>query len=145
MSSEEQRRGGQIARIVAIALWVAACGGNASTPDADDERAQAIAAARVLAKPESPLPLRPEVLVQAQTLEAFAAKEGTSATARDLHELAGALFERVFRREGKDQDGKEALASFSAAAKDLKLAGACEAGLRGARLAGDVAHDAEAT
>ena len=36
-----------------------------------------------------------EVLVSAQTLEAFAVKEGAGATARELHELAATLFERA--------------------------------------------------
>lgn len=127
---------------LAVALG---CGSGSSTQDAGDDRSRAIAAARELAKPTTPLPARPEVLVSAQTLEAFAVKEGAGATARELHELAATLFERAYRRDGKEQDGKEALASFTAAAKDLKLGGACEAGLHGARLAGDVAHDAETT
>ncbi len=141
MPSEGWKLGGLVLAVAAVI----ACGGGAATPDAGDDRSKAVEAARTMAKPETLLPSRPEVLAQAQTLEAFAAKEGKTQAARELHELAGNLFERVFRRDGKDQDGKEALAAYTAAAADLGLEGACADGLRGARLAGDVARDAETT
>lgn len=137
---------GLLALVLAVAGALPGCGNSgAGASDASDDRARAIAAAKELARPETALPTRPEVLAQAQTLEAFATKEGKTQAARELHELAGALFERAFRREGKDQDGKEAVASYAAAAADLSLEGACADGLRAARLAGDMAHDAETT
>ena len=92
-----------------------------------------------------PLPSRPEALVVAQTMEARAVKEGAGALAVDLHVVAAGIFERVWRLEGKEQDAKEAATAYEAASRDLHLPGACAAGLRAARLAGDAAHDAQTT
>ncbi len=89
------------------------------------------------------VPARAEALAVAESVEARANKEGAGARAVELHALAGALFERVYRLEGKDQDAKEAIAAYEAASKELKSPGACDAAMRGAALAGDAAHDAQ--
>ncbi len=91
------------------------------------------------------LPPRAEALAVAESVEAAAVKEGAGARASELHALAGALFERVYRLEGKEQDAKEAIGAYESASKDLKTPGACESAMRGAALAGDSAHDAQAT
>ena len=123
------------------ALSLGACNG-ASHADAGTEPAE-IAQARLLVQADAALPPRAEALVVAQSVEARAVKEGAGARATELHTLAGTLFERVYRLEGKDQDAKEAQAAYEAASKDLKIPGACDAALRGAALAGDAGHDAQ--
>jgi N-acetylmuramoyl-L-alanine amidase len=104
-----------------------------------------VARARELVLVDAGLPPRAEALAIAQTVEAAAVKEGAGARSSELHALAGALFERVYRLEGKEQDAKEAQAAYDAASKDLKSPGACDAAMHGAALAGDAAHDAQAT
>jgi N-acetylmuramoyl-L-alanine amidase len=59
--------------------------------------------------------------------------------------VAARLLERVWRVEAHEQDAKEALDLYRAAAHDPAATGACEAALAAARLAGDVAHDASTT
>jgi N-acetylmuramoyl-L-alanine amidase len=88
------------------------------------------------------LPARAEALALAQSIEARAVREGTGARATELHALAARILERVWRLEGRDQDATEALELYRAAARDLGNAGACDAALRGAVLAGDEARDA---
>ncbi|HEY8038725.1 MAG TPA: N-acetylmuramoyl-L-alanine amidase [Polyangiaceae bacterium] len=63
----------------------------------------------------------------------------------ELHATAAALLERVWRVEGREQDATEALGLYRAAAREVEVAGACDAALDAARLAGDVAHDAATT
>ena len=122
---------------------VFACG-SSNAPDASAPPAE-IAKARELVIEGAALPPRAEALAVAQSVEAAAVKEGAGARASELHALAGTLFERVYRLEGKDQDAKEAIAAYEAASKDLKAPNACDAAMRGAALAGDAAHDAQAT
>jgi N-acetylmuramoyl-L-alanine amidase len=121
-----------------------ACGG--TKPGADDAgvsgepaRAEALLAASAV------LPPRPEAIALAQSVEALALKEGAGARAVELHALAAALHERLWRTEHREQDAKEALDLYRAAGKDLSLRGACEAAARGAKLAGEVAKDAGTT
>jgi len=123
------------------ALAFVACNG-AGTPDAGAE-APEIARARAMAA-DAGLPARAEALAVAEGVEARAVKEGAGARAVELHALAGAVFERVFRVYGKKQDADEAVGAYEAASKDLKSPGACDAAVRGAALAGDAAHDAQA-
>jgi N-acetylmuramoyl-L-alanine amidase len=52
--------------------------------------------------------------------------------------------ERRWRVLGAEGDGREALGIYRAAALETREPGACDAALRGARLAGDLSHDAEA-
>jgi N-acetylmuramoyl-L-alanine amidase len=59
-----------------------------------------------------------------------------------LHAAAAQLVERVWRVEGRERDAIEALDMYRAASRDADAPGACEAALAGARLAGDVSHDA---
>ncbi len=91
------------------------------------------------------LPARANVLAIAQSVEASADKEGGGARAVELHALAGALFERMWRLEGKEQDAKEALETFQSAAHDPRFAGACDASIRAAQIAGELARDAGVT
>jgi len=133
---------------IRLVTWLAfaaifACGSR-SAPDVEAESAE-VSKARELVLADAALPARAEALAIAQSVEAAAVKEGAGARASELHVLAGSVFERVYRLEGKDQDAKEAVAAFDAASKDLKTPGACDAALRGATLAGDAAHDAQVT
>ncbi len=91
------------------------------------------------------LPPRANVLSVAQSVEAAADKEGSGARAVELHALAGQLFERMWRLEGKEQDAKEAFETLQKAAHDPRFAGACDASIRAAEIAGELAHDASAT
>jgi N-acetylmuramoyl-L-alanine amidase len=91
------------------------------------------------------LPARADVLALAQSIEGRAVREGAGARASPLHMAAAKLFERVWRVEGREQDAIEAVELYRAAAIDVEAAGACDAALAGAMLAGDVARDAVAT
>lgn len=111
-----------------------------AAPDAggdDLARAEALVASGAV------LPSRPEVLAAAQLIEARALKEGAGARAVELHALAAVLHERIWRIEHREQDAKEALDLYRAAGKDLALRGACDAAVRGALLAGELAKNAE--
>jgi len=119
-----------------------ACNGGAGAVDASPQEAPELASARAMLASDGGLPPRADALAVAEGVEARADKEA-GARAIELHALAGALFERVFRLEGKDQDAKEAIAAYDAASKDLKARGACDAAMKGAALAGDAAHDAQ--
>ena len=139
---------GRTAALLSLLLFTAQCAqchDGSGTADASDEAARTLEQARDMAQGKEPLPTRPEALVLAQTMEARAAKEGAGAAAVELHVIAAGIFERVWRLEGKEQDAKEAATAYEAAARDLRLPGACAAGLRAARLAGDAAHDAQTT
>jgi N-acetylmuramoyl-L-alanine amidase len=92
-----------------------------------------------------PLPPRAATLAIAQSVEALAVREGSGARATELHALAARLVERVWRVDGHEQDAKEALEMYRAASRDPGNPGACEAAARGARLAGDAAHDPAVT
>lgn len=132
-----------IPRTLVLASVFVACGGRGGVaadagPPSDVARAEALLTAQ-------PLPPRPEAIAVAQSVEALALKEGAGARAVELHALAAKLEERVWRLEHREQDAKEALDLYRAASKDLTLNGACEAGARGAKLAGEVAKNAETT
>jgi N-acetylmuramoyl-L-alanine amidase len=101
--------------------------------------------ARAIATPSSPLPPRPEAIALAQSIEALALKEGAGPRAVELHVVAAAVHERVWRVEHREQDAKEALDLYRAAAKDLAVHGGCDAAVRAAKLAGEVAQDAQTT
>lgn len=107
--------------------------------DADISRARAIVA------PDSTLPPRPEAITVAQSVESLALKEGAGPRAVELHALAATVHERIWRIEHKEQDAKEALELYRAAGKDLTVQGACDAAVRSAKLAGEVARDAQTT
>jgi N-acetylmuramoyl-L-alanine amidase len=98
--------------------------------------------ARGLLAETAPLPPRAETLALAESVEARAVREGSGGRATELHTIAARLVERVWRVEGRDQDATEAIELYRAAARDMGSPGGCDAALRGARLAGDEAHDA---
>jgi N-acetylmuramoyl-L-alanine amidase len=129
--------------LAAVILAVAACskGGESGKAPVEDD---AVTKAQSLAK-QPDLPSRPEVLSAAQAVEAQALREGAGARAVQLHALAAGLIERVFRREHRPEDAKEALDLYRAASQNLAFAGACDAGVRGAHLAGEAARDAGRT
>lgn len=104
-----------------------------------------MARARALDDPAAVLPVRPEVIALAQSIETLAVKEGAGARAVELHALAAHLHERMWRTEHRDQDAKEAVDLYRSAARDLVLPGACDAAMRGAKLAGELAKDAHTT
>jgi N-acetylmuramoyl-L-alanine amidase len=106
---------------------------------------QDVARATEIASGKEPLPARAEALALAESIEAHAVREGAGPRAVELHVAAAKVVERVWRVEGRDQDAKEALDMYRAAAHEAGTAGACEAALAAARLAGDVAHDAAVT
>jgi N-acetylmuramoyl-L-alanine amidase len=115
----------------------------------------AIARGRELVQPStvqpSPAPVLPpraELIALAQSIEAAAVREGVGQRALDLHLLASRLLERMWRLEGKEQDGKEAIEILKTAARDgasLPGGASCDAAVEAARLAGEVAHDAGVT
>ncbi len=104
-----------------------------------------LSSARALATGQAPLPARAEALALAQSIEARAVREGAGARAVELHAAAAGVLARVWRIEGKEQDAREAVELYRAAARETEVAGACEAALTVARLAGDVARDASVT
>ncbi len=130
---------------------LAGCGGHragaagAEGGAADASADLSIASARHLASGAAPLPVRAEALALAQSIEARALREGAGARAAELHAAAAQLLERVWRTEGKEQDAREAVELYRAAARQPELPGACDAALAVARLAGEVAHDASTT
>ena len=132
-------------RLLALAgLILLACGGRGSADSADaGETGEIARGQKMLAV--TPLPPRPEAIALAQSVEALALKEGAGARAVELHALAAQIEERVWRIEHREQDAKEAIDLYRAASKDLALNGACDAGARGAFLAGEAAHNAETT
>ena len=119
--------------------------GGTSPGSAGKVEAEVVARARVVAPPGAALDSRADVLSMAQAVEALAVREGVGARAQGLHALAATVLERVFRRFGRDQDGKEATLLFQHASTDLKLDGACASATRAALLSGEVAHDAAVT
>jgi N-acetylmuramoyl-L-alanine amidase len=128
--------------VLLVAGLAVACGGRRATP-ADASAGTDVDHAEVLLG--STLPPRPEVIAVAQSVEALAIKEGAGARAAELHALAAALLERLWRIEHREQDAKEAIDLYRAASKDLGLRPACEAAARAAFVAGDLARNAETT
>lgn len=125
-------------------MLLVACSGRgkgAADAGADDLRTRAEALLDV----KTPLPPRPEAIALAQQVEAAALKEGAGARAVELHALAARIHERAWRIENREQDAKEAIDLYRAASRDLSLPGACEAAVRGAQVAGELAKDAATT
>jgi N-acetylmuramoyl-L-alanine amidase len=145
----EGRLRGIILAVLAVLVWpLLSCashgsgGGDAgalATGSAD------LATARAIASGRAPLPLRAEALALAQSIETRATREGAGARAVELHAAAAGVLERAWRIEGKEQDAREAVELYRAAAREVSVPGACEAALAVARLAGDVARDASTT
>src|SRR4051812_8426586 len=125
---------------LAMVVMVACSGGRGvvgAGPGALEEAAGLARGQAVIAQStEEPLPPRAELLALAQSIEARAVREGGGARATELHAVAGRLVERVWRVERRDQDAKEAIDMLRAAARNAGAPGACEAGMRGAILAG---------
>lgn len=112
---------------------------------AESAESAELARARRLADPSEVLPPRPEVIALAQSLEASAVREGAGARAVAQRRASAALYTRLWRLEHRAQDAAEALDLARAASKDLGIAGACEAALDAASLAGEAAMDATTT
>lgn len=132
-----------VCAVVALASF-AACGGS-KTATSDAGPNADIAEAESLASMTGPLPARPVVIATAQSVEALALTEGAGARAVALHALAAMLHERMWRVEHREQDAKEAVDLYRAASRDLSLDKACDAAVRGAKLAGEAARNAETT
>jgi N-acetylmuramoyl-L-alanine amidase len=133
---------------VSVSVGVASCSHGSGGQDAGvpgTAGAGDVASARAIASGQAPLPVRAEALALAQSIEARATREGSGARAVELHAAAAGVLARVWRVEGKEQDAREALDLYRAAARVVEVPGACEAALAVARLAGDVAHDASVT
>ncbi len=134
-----------VAIVAALPLALgAACGGRAAPPT-DAGPADELAHGHALDADGAALPTRPETIAVAQSIEALAVKEGAGARAVELHALAARLTERVWRVEHREQDAKEAVDLYRSAGRDLALPGACDAATRGAKLAGELAKDAQTT
>ncbi len=133
------------ARIFGVAIVLVACSGRGKTTDADAGATGEVGRAQALLATDTNLPARPEAIAVAQSVEAMALREGAGARAVELHALAAQLQERVWRIEHREQDAKEAIDLYRAASKDLTLRGACDAAMRGAKLAGELAKSAETT
>lgn len=135
-----------VAAAAAGPLVAGACASSGNgAPDAAAGPAPEVLRAQALDDPSAVLPSRPEVVALAQSIEALALKEGAGARAVQLHAQAARLHDRIWRLEQREQDGKEALELYRAAARDLALPGACEAATRAAKLAGEIAKDARTT
>jgi N-acetylmuramoyl-L-alanine amidase len=129
-----------------LALGLSACSSRSTARDAGASiPIEDVATARAIAGGQAPLPVRAEALALAQSIEARAVREGAGARAVELHAAAAGVLQRVWRVEGKEQDAREAVDLYRAAARVVEVPGACEAALEVARLAGDVAHDASTT
>ena len=132
-----------------LVLALAGCASDGGSPDAGSlDVSSAVARANALSVAgggTETLPGRAEVIALAQSIEAHAVKEGAGARAVELHTVAAMLLERVWRTEGREQDAKEAIDLYRAAARDVGPSGACDAALRGARLSGELARDAATT
>jgi N-acetylmuramoyl-L-alanine amidase len=125
-------------------LAVMACGGPVK-PGSDAGAQDEVSRAKALDSLSAVLPSRPELISLAQSIEALAMKEGAGARAVELHALAAHLQERIWRVEHREQDAKEAVDLYRSASRDLAMPGACDAAVRGAKLAGEVAKDAQTT
>jgi N-acetylmuramoyl-L-alanine amidase len=123
---------------------VLACGGPGQA-GADGGRGDEVTRARALDDASTAMPARPEVIALAQSIEGLALGEGAGARAVELHALAAHLHERVWRTEHREQDAREAVDLYRLAGRDLALTGACDAAMRGAMLAGELAKDAQTT
>lgn len=132
------------AAFLALAALAGACA-KTGDPAAKSQDGDPVVRARALLPKGAPLPARAEALAVAQAVEARAVGEGAGARAVELHAVAAALVERVYRTERREQDAREAVDLYRAAGKDLTLPGACDAAKRGAELAGELAHDAQTT
>jgi N-acetylmuramoyl-L-alanine amidase len=121
-----------------------ACGSRGQ-PGADAGASDEVARAQALDKDGATLPARPETIALAQSIASLALKEGAGARAVELHALAAHLHERMWRVEHREQDAKEAVDLYRAAGQKLSLPGACDAATRGAKLAGELAKDAQTT
>lgn len=131
--------------LTALVSGLACAGPEPARGDAGARGGGHVARAEAFLSPGATLPPRPEVIAVAQSVEALARSEGAGARAVELHVLAASVLERMWRVEHREQDAKEALDLYRAASKDLALHGACEAALRGAKLAGELAKNAETT
>jgi N-acetylmuramoyl-L-alanine amidase len=130
--------------LLALALLLG-CSKGGNVPDAGPADASTpIEIARKLVE-TSPLPPRAELLALAHSVEAHAMREGTGPRASELHLLSARLFERMWRLDGRDQDGKEALDLYRAASQPASSPVACDASLRAAWLAGELAQDPSIT
>lgn len=132
------------AAALSAALWAAACEERANVA-VDAGAVSDVDRARALLEPSAPLPSRPEAIAIAQSVEALALREGAGVRATELHAIAAAIHERLWRLERRDQDAKEAIELYRAAGEELSTTQACEAAVRGALLAGEVAKSAETT
>src|SRR5262245_1658827 len=129
--SSRAMRGRTASFALCLAMLVA-CGGRGKTaPDAGPDEMRTRAEA--LLDPKIALPARPEAIALAQHVEAAALSEGAGARAVELHAIAARVHERIWRIEHREQDAKEAIDLYRAASRDLTLAGACDAAVRGAR------------
>lgn len=134
--------------LAGLGLLLGGCSARGGASPADAGAADAtelLARAEALAVAGAALPARAEVLALAQGVAAEAVREGAGRRAMTLNALAATLHERMYRLERREQDGKEALSLFESAGRDLAIPGACAAAVRGAVLAGEMAHDAQIT
>ncbi len=132
--------------LVLLLIALSACShGSVVPPEGGPGAALLAEQARALLDPKVVLGTRSEVLALAESVESAAVREGAGARAVELHALAAALLERVYRIEGREQDAKEAILLYRSASHDLTIEGSCDAAEHGARLAGDLARDASVT
>jgi N-acetylmuramoyl-L-alanine amidase len=129
--------------LTVLAMFAGACGDDSiSKKDVKDDDLER---ARAMLDPSAPLAPRPLVISRAQAIAARAAKESTPGNAVALRVLAAQLIERVWRNEHREQDAKEAIDLYRAAAQDMSQPGACDAALGGAHLSGEAGQDASTT
>ncbi len=130
--------------VVGLALSLLGCGAGKGGPDAaPPEETEVVRARAWLASGE--LPARPEVLATTGAVETRALAEGGGQRAAALHLLAAALLERLYRTEKRPEDARAAIDLLRLAAKDPAVPEACDASVRAAHLAGDLARDPSVT
>jgi len=134
-----------VAGLALVSLVACGRGDRGAASDGGGADDAALLRARALLTPSEPLPPRGEALAIAQAVEAAAEREGAGGRASELHLVAATLFERVWRVEGKAQDGAQALDILKSATQGGGSVWGCTAAVRAAELAGDIAHDAEVT
>jgi N-acetylmuramoyl-L-alanine amidase len=140
-----EQRSATVVLVVALSACPAQPPGATHSSDADDPEGIDLPPVGALVEGRAPLPDQQKATAIAESIERRAEREGAGTRAVALYATAGRLRERMWRAWGREEDVKTAIDSYGAAARDVAVAGACDAAVAGARLVGDARHDPEAT
>ncbi|MGD0679879.1 MAG: N-acetylmuramoyl-L-alanine amidase [Polyangiaceae bacterium] len=111
-------------------------------PASAESAGRDLALARTMGDEGGALGSRPSALAVVDRVVDQALREGAGGRAAQLHSAAARVLERLWRVYGERPDALRAVDEYTAAARQTTIPGACEAALRGALLAGDLAEDA---